>query len=136
MKNILSLLLCLILSGCAAKSTTHPGATAIDSYAYDVLLVEQAALNSAKDAYSAGTLPPAAKNPMNIAIQQYDAANTLWQSFHAAGGTGDATALQQALDLLNSAVTTLQQILGKPAVVLPPKPVSQLKGGFYGYAYS
>jgi hypothetical protein len=135
MKQIALAMLCFIFSGCASKVAVHPGATSLDSYAYDVLLVEQDAINAAKDAYTAGNLPASAHDPMNAAIKQYDATNQIWQAYHAAGGTGDATALNTALAALNAAVNTLQGILGKPAVTLPGKPISNLRRP-YGYAYS
>lgn len=93
------------------KVPVHPGAVSnLDSYAYDILLVEQSTLNSAVASFKAGTLPPNAKDPLNGAIQQYNTAQGAWQAYHAGGGNG--TVLQQALDALIGAVGQLQKSLG------------------------
>jgi PBP1b-binding outer membrane lipoprotein LpoB len=131
----LILALTLFLTGCAAKTSVHPGATAIDSYAFDFLLVEQGAINAAKDGFAQGNLPTAAHDPLNAAIAQYDSANHIWQAFHQAGGVGDATALNDALAALKVAVDTLQAILGKPAVKTPARPMATTWRP-HGYAYS
>lgn len=112
--------LCLLtllgtLSACSLfnkqKIPVHSGAVSnLDSYAYDILLVEQATLNSAVNSFKAGTLPANAKDPLNGAIQQYNTAQGAWQAYHAGGGNG--TALQQALNALIGAVGQLQKSLG------------------------
>lgn len=111
--------------GCAKKPiAVHPGAISnLDSYGYDILLVEQAAILEAKNQFNAGSLPAAAKEPLNYAIQQYNLTQAAWQSYHA--GNKDDAKLQQALNALVGAVGQLQQMLGKKAET----PIS-LKGGW------
>lgn len=124
MKNVFAFFLCFLLTGCAAKIPVHPGSISnLDSYTYDVLLVEQDAINNAKTAFQAGTIPAAAKGPLNDAIKQYDVALGAWQGYHA-GLTKDTTALQSAIDALIGAVAALEQALGKTlpsAVLLGPR---------------
>ena len=100
-----------LLAGCNKKIPVHPNAISnLDSYSYDILLVEQSTINSAVASYKAGTLPATAKAPLNTAIDQYNVAQGAWQSYHAGGGNG--TVLQQAIDALIGAVGQLQQTLG------------------------
>lgn len=116
MKKLAVLLLLASTVGCAGKKAVavHPGSISdYDSYAYDLLLVEQAAITEARAQYTAGSLPPAAHDPLNQAIKQYNATEAIWQAYHATGG--DSTALQQAINALVAAVGTLQGLLGKPA---------------------
>jgi len=106
------------ITGCAKKISIHPGSiSSLDSYAFDILLVEQDAINQAKTTYLSGGLPPEAKAPLNVAIDQYNAAEAAWQNYHKTGA-GQST-LQQALDALVIGVGTLQNILHKT-----PTPVS------------
>src|SRR5215475_9426063 len=99
MKQLLLLLL-LPLCGCSyihKNVPVHPGAiSSLDSYAYDVLLAEQDAINTARAQYMGGTLSPAAKAPLNAAIDQYNITMSAWKSYHASGnGEGE---LQAALN--------------------------------------
>lgn len=117
--KLLSFLLILALLGCAKKVGVHPGAVSnLDSYAYDVLLVEQDVLTQAKADFTAGKLPPQAKDPINAAVNQYNVTQAAWQSYHAGGG--DATTLQQALASLVAAVGEVQKLIApskKPVVI-------------------
>lgn len=113
----------LVTLGCHKQVAVHPGAVSnLDSYTYDVLLVEQDAISTAKTAYLAGNLPPAAKDPLNYAIAQYNTTQAAWQAYHSGGG--DATKLQQALTSLVAAVGELQKII-KPS----QKPAQLTSGG-------
>jgi hypothetical protein len=110
---VLMLALPALNFGCATKVPVHPGAVSnIDSYAYDLLLVEQEAINSARTAFLAGQLPPNAKAPLNAAIAQYNITLGAWQGYHS-GATKDSTVLQGAVDALVGAVGALQTSLGK-----------------------
>jgi len=121
--KLVPILLIVALLGCAKKVQVHPGAISnLDSYAYDILLVEQDAINTAKAQFQAGQLPPAAKEPINYAIQQYNVTQGAWQAYHAGGG--DATKLQQALNALVGAVGELQKIIAPSK-----KPVQLNHGG-------
>lgn len=126
MKFLVPLLLCLTLAGCAKKVPVHPGSISnLDSYSYDILLVEQDVLNNAKTAFQAGQIPASAKDSINAAIRQFDVALGAWQGYHS-GLTKDTTALQNAVDALVGAVSALEQALGK---TLPQasSPISQVR---------
>lgn len=126
MKVASLLLLCasLVTVGCAKKVAVHPGAVSnLDSYAYDVLLVEQDAISNAKAAFLAGSLPANSKDPLNAAIKQYDITLGAWQGYHG-GLTTDATILQNAVDALIGAVAALEQSMGKQV----PQSAGKLSG--------
>jgi hypothetical protein len=96
--------------------TTHPGAVSnLDSYAYDLLLVEQDAINEARNQFSAGKLPADAKGPLQAAIGQYNTTVSVWQDYHANHNKSDS-ALQDALTALVDVVGNLQKSLGKTSV--------------------
>lgn len=120
----------LLGMGCAKKAVSvHPGAISdYDSYAYDILLVEQSAINEARAQYQAGNLPAAAKDPLNTAITQYNLAEAGWKAYHGTGG--DSTALQQAIDALVGAVGILQKALGGSPAPMPGGPVPAPPGAF------
>lgn len=123
MKKLCVLLSLVLMAGCQKTVTVHPGAISnFDSYAYDILLVEQDAINTARAEFTAGQLPAAARDPLNAAIDQYNAAQTVWQSYHATGQ--GQSALQNALTALVAAVGELQKLMNKPA----PAPVIPTKG--------
>lgn len=112
---MLSLLLSLgVCVGCSKGGPpVHPNAVSnIDSWAYDVLTVEQDAINSAREDFKAGKLPPSAKEPLNHAIDQYNVAQAAWHSYHA-GLTTDSTALQNSINALIGAFGEVQKLLGK-----------------------
>lgn len=121
MKKYLALVFVLVLgiaTGCGKKVPIHTGAVSnLDSYAYDLLLVEQSAIKSARADFAAGNLPAEAKAPLNAAIAQYNTTQAAWQTYHASGG--DGTKLQEALNSLVSAVAEVQKLLGKaPAPIV------------------
>lgn len=119
MRTLVTVVLLSALLGCAKSVTVHPGATSsLDSYGYDVLLVEQAVLNQARANYLAGSLPAQAKAPLNAAIRQFNVTQAAWQAYHA-NGEG-APALQQALTTLISVVAELQRVLGQAVKPAPP----------------
>src|SRR5690348_2473180 len=102
MKRITALLVfTLLLVGCAKNATApHPGAIDnLDSYAYDVLIVDQGVINQAKTECCQPSnehgLPAEAKGPLNTSISAYNVAESSWQSYHAGGGNGSA--LQKAI---------------------------------------
>ncbi len=120
-KTFIVLLAVLLSTGCAKKIPLHPGAISdFDSYAYDLLLVEQSAISEARAQFVAGTLPAAAHDSLNTAIDRYNDAEVIWKSYHASGE--DSTELQKALNALVSAVGALQRTLGKPG----PEPIASL----------
>lgn len=124
MRKYLSLILLLTLgvaSGCAKKVPIHPGAVSnIDSYTYDLLLVEQPALESAKKDFEAGNLPTEAKTPLNAAIAEFNTTYAAWDAYHR-GVSVDADKLQASVNALVAAVAALQKSLHKP-----PAPISDL----------
>ena len=111
-----------LTSGCAAKKTVavHPGAVSnLDSYSYDVLLVESAVLELASTDLKAGKLPETAKSFLNTAIKQFNVTQAAWHAYHDQHA-GNDTVLQDAINALVGAVGQLEQVLGKA-----PKPISQ-----------
>lgn len=123
MKKLCALLSLVVMLGCQKTVTVHPGAISnFDSYSYDILLVEQDAINTARAQFVSGQLPAAARESLNVAIDQYNAAENVWQTYHSTGQ--GQSALQQALTALVSAVGELQKLLNKPA----PSPVIPTKG--------
>ena len=128
---IMVVLMLLSSLGCAGKKVVavHPGSVSdYDSYAYDLLLTEQAAITEARAQFVAGKLPAEAHDPLNKASNQYNATLAIWKAYHATGG--DATALQQAINVLVATVGALQGVLGKPAPApLPPSSSLWLPGG-------
>jgi hypothetical protein len=115
--KLVPLLLILAVLGCQKKIAIHPGAISnLDSYTYDVLLVEQDVLQQAKTQYLTDQLPQAAKEPLNYAINQYNVTQVAWQAYH--GGAGDATKLQEALSALVAAVGEVQRVI-KPVKATP-----------------
>ena len=144
MKKTICLVICMLATvGCAKKAVTvHPGAISnLDSYAYDILLVEQASIDQARTAYQAGQMPESAKAAFNIAVAQYNVAQSAWQGYHASGA--NASALQQAIDSLVAAMGDLMKLMPNKNVLKPvgfgfpveSKPVS-LGGIYVHYAYA
>lgn len=132
MKTLLMLALLLSSVGCAKKTVTvHPGAISnLDSYAYDVLLVEQDTINQAKTSFEAGQLPASAKDPLNYAAKQYTVTLAAWNAYHAGGS--NASVLQNAISVLVAAVGELMKQMPNKNVL---KPVSQ-RGSHVHYAYA
>jgi hypothetical protein len=122
----------LMLAGCSKKVAVHPGAiNNLDSYAYDLLLVEQATLTQAKLQWASGQLPASVKSTLNIAIDQYNVTEDAWQTYHGTGGSNEG-ALQQAL-------TTLVTVMGDLAKLLPNSGLAPVKSSevicvHYAYA--
>src|SRR6266568_9100127 len=133
--SIIALLL-IASVGCAKlglqKATIHPGAISnLDSYAYDILIVEQDAIGTAKAQYDSSQLPPSAKPALNAAIDQYNIAIAAWKIYHASGQ--GQPALQQALDALIAAVGALEQALHRqPAGTAVP--IGSLHIGRFAWA--
>lgn len=108
---LFALMFCI---GCPSGGpAVHPGSVSnVDSWAYDILTVEQDAINQARTDFKAGNLPASAKEPLNTAIAQYNVALAAWQSYHA-GLTTDATALQNSVNALVGAFGEVQKLIGK-----------------------
>jgi hypothetical protein len=109
---LLSVALILGTGVACHKTTTAPIPNAINAFdgdTYRGLMDAQAAINSFKADVQAGkvTLSPAGKTALNQAIQDYDAANTLWQAYHASAGTESQAPLQSAMTKLTTDVSTL-----------------------------
>lgn len=110
----------MLLGGCYGKKVAvHPGAVSnLDSYAYDILLVEQDVIAQARTDYLAGKLPAQAVSFLRIAITQYNTTQAAWHAYHDQHA-GNDTALQDAVNALVAAVAQLQQVLGKSPAVVP-----------------
>ena len=111
MAAALSLVVSVVFAGCGNPATApHPGAVnSFDSTTYDALLTVQAGLNTAKAQFGAN---PAAKVPLNTAIQAYDAAMVAYKAYHTAAATGASTPAQQT-----ALQTQLADVQGKLAAV-------------------
>lgn len=116
MKRITLAFVLFALVGCQKKISIHPGAVSnLDSYAFDLLLVEQDVLAQARVDYLNGRLPEAARPAFNAAASQYNITQAAWQAYHSGHAAND-TVLQDALNALVAAVGQLQQVLGKKPV--------------------
>ena len=116
MKRIVLAFLLVSLVGCHKKIAFHPGAVSnLDSYAFDLLLVEQDVLAQARTDYMNGRLPDAARPAFNAAASQYNITQAAWQAYHSGHASNDSV-LQDALNALVAAVGQLQQVLGKKPV--------------------
>lgn len=107
------ILLSLSLVGChKAVSAPVPGQlNTFDAYIYRVLLDSQAAINSFKGSPSAQN--PSVKPILNQAIADYDIVEAAYQTWHAAGGTGDASVLTQGVNKLQGDITGIAAAGGK-----------------------
>ncbi len=142
MTNLRLKLLCLLpllalSSGCAKLRgpSIHPGAVSnLDSYAYDLLLVEQDSINQARALYLSNSLPATAKVPLNDAIKQYNVTLAAWAAYHATSQGADK--LQQALDSLVAAVGEVQKILNKKATPAVPAKLRLPEDLYVIYTYA
>lgn len=117
-KNLLVVsLLSISMAGCAKRAVVPvPGQlNTFDAYAYRVLADAQAALNDFKASVTSGKLSetPTLKTVLNQAITDYDSANTVYQAWHSAGGTGSTVQIAMALDKLNADITNVTASGGK-----------------------
>lgn len=81
-----------------------------DAYAYRVLFDAQAAINSFKGSPSAQE--PAVKTYLNKAIVDYDIAESAYQAWHAAGGTGSTAAITQSITQVQTDITNIATATG------------------------
>ena len=97
-----SLVVMLTLAGAACHKTATapvPGQlNTFDAVTYRALSDAQAAINSFKADIASGKLTetPAIKTALNQLITDYNAANTLYQAYHASGGTNPSQSVVQA----------------------------------------
>jgi hypothetical protein len=87
LKNLAPVLLVpLVLSTTAcAHYMIHPGAlNAVDSAAYDTLLVAETAIDQARTDYQSQQLPPKAKDALNTLIQAYTVSRDAWLTYRGA----------------------------------------------------
>ena len=106
----------LLLASCGKATVQHPGAfNSFDNYAYDTLIVEQAALNRAKASISKF---PGIKTSLNIAIDEYNTSMAAYKVYHLAlqaGKNPDTTSLRGQID----------DLIGKVAAILKATGVTQ-----------
>lgn len=116
-------MVCLILSiglltGCAAKKTSTapiPGSiNSFDATTYRVLADAQAAINSIKGDLATGKLQetPTLKAALNQVIQDYNAANALYQAYHASAGATSQTEVQTATNKLQVDTASMTALAG------------------------
>ena len=86
--GIIVLVLLLLLSGCAAHFTIHPGAlNQTDSAAYDALLIAETAISEARQDLQTGALPDSTKAALNSLIIAYNIARESWLTYRGAVAT-------------------------------------------------
>ena len=115
MKRLVLFLVLLTLPlgtvGCAKKATAPvPGAiNTFDSTTYRALMDAQAAINSFKADVTSGKLPetPAIKTALNQVISDYNAADQLYQAYHASAGTTPQAPVQAAVTSLQTDINKL-----------------------------
>ena len=118
MKYLRSLVVSIALLAVLGSAACHkavatapvPGAVnSFDSTMYRALMDAQAAINSFKTDVAGGklTLSVTGKAVLNQVITDYDAANALWQSYHASGGTNPQAPVQNAITTLQTDVSKL-----------------------------
>lgn len=108
----LAILLLLFTVGCH-KTVTAPVPGQIntfDAYAYRVLFDAQAAINSFKGSTSGQN--PSVKPLLNQAISDYDIAESAYQVWHAAGGTGPTTAISQGIAQVQNDINAIATAAG------------------------
>lgn len=108
---VMSICLAMVTAtvGCAAKTiVVHPGAAnTFDSVAYDLLLVQKAALKQAEIELKNY---PALKPQFDRLVEQYKAAATAYKVYHtvvAGGGAADQTFLDAQIQQLVKDVAAL-----------------------------
>jgi hypothetical protein len=95
----------VLASGCAARLAVHPGAiNAVDSAAYDALLIAEAAIDQAKAEYAAGDLA-GNKKALDALIASYDVTRLSWLTYRGALTTN--VPAQTYLDTVNKNLTDL-----------------------------
>lgn len=116
MRYFTSLLIgAVLVLGCACHKNVVtapvPGQlNTFDAYAYRVLYDAQAAINSFKGSASASN--PSVKPVLNQAIADYDIAESAYQVWHAAGGTGSTVAVTQAISKVQSDIAGIATAAG------------------------
>ncbi|SRR5216684_2217084 len=115
------LFIVLMASGCGLvqKPLPHPNQiNPFDGAAYDALQTAQGAINQGKQELHDGTLPAAAKKPLNAAIHDYDLAQSAWKAWRdcvlATSCTPTVTQdkVQNALDALAIALSAFKSVSG------------------------
>ena len=103
----------LLLASCGKATVQHPGAlNSFDNYAYDTLIVEQAALNQAK---SLVTQFPSIKAPLNLAITEYNTTMIAYKAYHLAlqaGKNPEQTGLSASINDLVTKVAAIMKATG------------------------
>lgn len=115
MKNLiksisLAAILSVGLAGCKTVTTPTPPligqVSTFDGQSFLALEAVSASLNSLKSSVQTDPNLIALKPALNQAITDYDAAEVLWQTYHAAAVVNAATAAQQTT--LQTAITKVQ----------------------------
>jgi len=101
-------------AGCHSSAIKAPvpisgSVNQFDSDTYRGLMDAEAAINSLKADIAVGRLTetPTIKTALNQAITDYNAANALWQAYHATAGATQQAAVQAAMTKLNGDVTAI-----------------------------
>lgn len=104
---------CAEMTGCAARPI-HPGAAnQFDSQSYDVVLLYDTAIKTAKADVAAGTFPDSGKPILNDFIDAYNVLDGAYKVYHAAalGGTSTAAQLQAVTDAQAKAAASFANLV-------------------------
>lgn len=78
----------LSAAACSPRYIVHPGAVdQTDSVTYDTLLVAETAIDNARAAYQAGSLPDSTKAAFNTLVRSYAVARDSWLTYRGAVAT-------------------------------------------------
>ena len=107
MRKVLAIAVLLTLTVACHKTVTAPvpgQVNTFDAVTYRALSDAQAAINSFKADLSSGKVQetPAIKTALNQAITDYNAANALWQAYHASAGATATAPLAVAVNQLTT----------------------------------
>jgi len=118
---VITLTICFVLSGCAARPI-HPGAVNVaDSVAYDSLVTTKAVIDQTKADLTANAFPanevPTIKAALNGLITAYNTLDTALTVYHNAFSAGTVTqaqadAVTNASSAIKGAVTALTSAKG------------------------
>jgi hypothetical protein len=117
---LLLLPIVLLLFACAsAHYTVHPGAlNALDSAAYDALLVAETTIDEARVNVQTGQLPDSAKDALTKLIAIYNLARESWLTYRGALTTNEPA--QVHLDQLNKNLVDLARAIQNFQLASPP----------------
>jgi hypothetical protein len=113
LKTIITSVLVLSMTACAAHYAIHPGAiNTADSAAYDTLLIAETVIDQARTDYQNQQLPADTKDALNKLIQSYTVARASWLTYRGAIATNTPpdTYFQQLTKNLSDLTTAIREL--------------------------